>query len=130
MRTNHSLLIALTSLYFFAVAFVFAEINPENKAAPEPTEGDNKAVLDKCCVVPGDANNDGNCNIGDQVFLINYIFRPDQCAINPPIGCSPDCLNAGDANYDCHVNIGDAIVIGNFVFSPGAFPDPECGCVN
>ena len=28
-----------------------------------------------CCVNPGDANSDASVNLGDAVYLINYIFR-------------------------------------------------------
>lgn len=79
-----------------------------------------------CCDTPGDANNDGGCNIGDAVFLVNLVFKEDQCATNPPIGCAPECFTEGDANNDGGINIGDAVYIGNIVFRPGVYPDPNC----
>lgn len=71
-----------------------------------------------CCVVPGDANHDGVCNVGDAVFLIDRIFRG-----GPP----PPCPNEADATADCAVSIGDPVYIINYIFKNG--PAPICGCV-
>ena len=87
-------------------------------------------VLDICCDTPGDANNDGACNIGDEVFLGNYVFRSGQCDDPPgnPIGCPPECTAEGDANADGNVNIGDEVFLGNYIFRPPpASPAPVCG---
>lgn len=67
---------------------------------------------------PGDANADGNVNIGDAVYVINYIFAG---------GAPPPILNWADANGDCSVNIGDAVYLINYIFSGG--PAPLSGCV-
>jgi parallel beta-helix repeat protein len=67
--------------------------------------------------VLGDANTDGQCNVGDAVFLINFIFNS---------GPSPEPLKTGDINGDCSVNIGDAVYIINYVFKGGA--SPLIGC--
>lgn len=63
--------------------------------------------------VCGDANGDGMANVGDGVFLINYIFRG---------GASPVPLEAGDANCDGQANVGDAVYIINYVFRGGQPP--------
>jgi immune inhibitor A len=68
-------------------------------------------------LLPGDANHDGDINIGDPVYLINYIFRG-----GPP----PDPLELGDVNGDCAINIGDAVYLINFIFKGG--PPPDIGC--
>jgi hypothetical protein len=73
-----------------------------------------------CVDLPGDANNDGGINVGDQVRLVNYVFKPAACATNPPIGCPPPCLPEGDGNCDGAVNIGDAVFIGNYIFVSGS----------
>ncbi len=83
-----------------------------------------------CCDTPGDANNDGTCNIGDEVFLGNFVFRSVQCDNPPgnPIGCPPECTAESDANADGAVNIGDEVFLGNYIFRPPpASPYPECG---
>jgi hypothetical protein len=61
----------------------------------------------------GDANRDDNINIGDAVFLINYVFKG---------GPAPDPVLAGDANCDVEVNVGDAVRIIDHVFKGGQAP--------
>ncbi|MEE9443094.1 MAG: PKD domain-containing protein [candidate division Zixibacteria bacterium] len=63
--------------------------------------------------VKGDANGDGDVNIGDAVFIINTVFKG---------GPSPSPLDAGDANCDYAVNIGDAVYLINHVFKGGPRP--------
>jgi len=72
----------------------------------------NKISKDYIC---GDANGDHEVNVGDAVFLINYIFKG---------GAAPDPLLSGDANGDCLVNVGDAVYLINFVFKAGS--PPQC----
>jgi hypothetical protein len=69
----------------------------------------------ECCTIPGDANGDGFCNVGDAVYIINYVFL-----YGPP----PPCMEQGDANCDGMLNVGDAVYIVNYVFSGG--PEPCC----
>ncbi|MEZ5357804.1 MAG: M28 family peptidase [Candidatus Zixiibacteriota bacterium] len=63
----------------------------------------------------GDANGDGTINIGDPVYLINYIFKG---------GPAPDPIESGDANCDGSPNIGDAVFLINYIFKSG--PPPGC----
>lgn len=65
----------------------------------------------------GDANGDAQINVGDAVFLINYIFKS---------GPAPDPVCAGDANGDGSINVGDAVYLINYVFKSG--PTPVEGC--
>lgn len=65
----------------------------------------------------GDANTDGLVNIGDVVFIINYIFRE---------GAAPDPLKVGDASGNCTVDVGDAVYLINFIFREGAPPLEGC----
>jgi len=68
-----------------------------------------------CCDFPGDANGDLTVNIGDAVYLVNYIFKG---------GAAPDCRAEADANADCVVNLGDGVYIIQYVFQSG--PAPVC----
>lgn len=68
-----------------------------------------------CCVVAGDANDDGKVTGGDAVFIIAYIFRG---------GPEPSCMTAADANHDCRLTVGDSVYIINFIFKGG--PPPVC----
>lgn len=63
----------------------------------------------------GDINGDTKVNIGDPVFLINYIFKG---------GPAPNPLSAGDVNADTKINIGDAVYMINYIFKGG--PTPQC----
>jgi hypothetical protein len=67
---------------------------------------------------PGDANLDGAANVGDAVFLINYIFKG---------GPAPEYPNYADVNADCQINVGDAVYLIAYVFNSG--PEPQIGCV-
>jgi hypothetical protein len=71
-----------------------------------------------CDCIPGDANNDGEVNIGDAVYIIAYVFKGGP----PP---APYLLCSGDANCDCELNIGDAVYIIAYVFKGGP---PPCTC--
>jgi hypothetical protein len=61
----------------------------------------------------GDANGDTRVNVGDAVYLINYIFK-----LAPP----PVSPYAGDPNSDGKVNVGDIVYIVNYVFKTGPVP--------
>jgi hypothetical protein len=69
-----------------------------------------------CCVLPGNANGDASVNVGDAVYIINYVFKG---------GPAPPCLPQANANGDAAVNVGDAVYIINYVFKGG--PAPICG---
>jgi hypothetical protein len=67
--------------------------------------------------VLGDANQDGSTDVGDAVFLINFVFKG---------GYFPEPYKVGDANADCEVNIGDAVYLISYIFKGG--PAPGVGC--
>jgi len=70
-------------------------------------------VLSPADYVLGDANYDGTINVGDAVYLINYIFR----AGSPPIPYA-----SGDANSDGELTVGDAVYLINYIFKGGPPP--------
>jgi hypothetical protein len=61
----------------------------------------------------GDANGDGEVNLADAVYIVNYLFIG-----GPP----PDLLEAGDANGDGDVDLADAVYIINYLFIGGPPP--------
>ncbi len=95
----------------------------------DQADGNGDGIGDACQWVCGDANGDQGVNVGDAVYLLNYVFRSGECATNPPIGCPPDYMSAGDANGDTNVNIGDVVYLNNFIFNPSqCATNPPIGC--
>ena len=70
-----------------------------------------------CCDLPGDADDGGDVNIGDAIFIVKYAF----VAGSP----KPPCCDQADADGGGDVNIGDAIFIVKFAFVEGS-PPPLC----
>lgn len=65
----------------------------------------------------GDVNGDGNIDVGDVVFLVNYLFRS---------GPAPSPVSRGDISGDCQVDVGDVVYLINYLFKGG--PKPARGC--
>jgi hypothetical protein len=61
----------------------------------------------------GDCNDDGIVDIGDAIYLINYLYRGDP---------APDPWQAGDTNNDDVVELGDVIFLINYLFKSGPPP--------
>jgi hypothetical protein len=70
----------------------------------------------------GDMNADGAVNVGDIVYLLNYLYRGG----NPP---TP--LEVGDVNSDGVINVGDVVYLINYLYRQGpAPPAPQVGDTN
>ena len=65
----------------------------------------------------GDVNGDGNIDVGDVVFLVNYLYRS---------GPTPTPVSQGDISGDCQVDVGDVVYLINYLFKGG--PKPAKGC--
>ncbi len=61
----------------------------------------------------GDTNGDGMIDIGDVIYLINYLFVG---------GSAPEPLWVGDCNCDGVVDIGDVVYLINYLFIDGPPP--------
>jgi len=68
------------------------------------------------CDVAGDANDDGEVNIGDVSYLLAWIFGG---------GPYPPCIRQADANGDGKNQVGDVVWLVGWIFSGGAAP--VCG---
>ncbi len=63
----------------------------------------------------GDVNQDAIVDIGDVVYLINYLFKN---------GIAPNPIQSGDVNGDSVVDVGDVVYLINYLFKSG--PPPAC----
>jgi hypothetical protein len=61
----------------------------------------------------GDCNGDGTVDVGDVVYLVNYLYRS---------GSAPDPVEAGDVNSDQTVDVGDVVHLVNYLFKGGPPP--------
>jgi len=61
----------------------------------------------------GDVNADGTIDIGDVVFLINYLYKN---------GSAPSPLELGDANCDGTADVGDVVYLINYLYKGGNPP--------
>lgn len=84
---------------------------------PTQLDSDFDGIGNVCDIVCGDANRDGQTNVGDAVYLINFVFK------GGPLP-NPEC--SGDANGDGQRNVGDAVYLINFVFKGGPVPYVFC----
>ncbi len=66
-------------------------------------------------VTCGDVNNDGIVDLGDVVYVINYLFKS---------GPAPDPLWIANVNGDEVIDIGDVVYLINYLFKGG--PPPCC----
>ena len=68
----------------------------------------------------GNANAEGEVDIGDAVFILQYFFAS---------GAPPSCFDAADTNDDGTVDLADAISLLSYLFvSQSALPPPGSAC--
>jgi hypothetical protein len=72
-------------------------------------------LLNQSSFVRGDANGNGTVDVGDVLYLVNYLYRG---------GPAPSPVDAGDANCDGIVFVNDIIFLVNYLFRGG--PPPGC----
>jgi M6 family metalloprotease-like protein len=63
--------------------------------------------------VLGDANGDEAVNVGDVVYLVNYLYRG---------GTAPDPVQSADVNCDGVVDVGDVVYLVNYLYRGGDAP--------
>jgi len=63
----------------------------------------------------GDITGNGNVDVGDAIYVINFIFKN---------GPAPDPYESGNVNCDGAVNVGDAVYYISYIFRGG--PAPCC----
>lgn len=85
------------------------------RAGAQGANGEFGVVAQDSTYTVGDVNDDGNINIGDAIYIVNWVFRG---------GPMPPHEVAADINCDQAHNIGDAVYIVNYIFRSGPVP---CG---
>jgi hypothetical protein len=65
----------------------------------------------------GDCVQDSSIDVGDVVYLINYLFRD---------GAAPDPVCRGDVNCDGVTDVGDAVLLINYLYRNGTAPCFGC----
>ncbi len=75
--------------------------------------GYSDSILVTISLLRGDANGDGLIDVGDVVYLINYLFKN---------GPAPNPLQAGDVNCDGLDDVGDVVYLINYLFKSGPTP--------
>ena len=102
----------------FRLIWFFPDFGARSMLVTEAATAITPWVTGRVTVVPatcGDANGDRTINIGDAVYIVNYVFKG---------GPAPQPVQAGDANCDSALNVGDAVYIINYIFKGG--PAPCC----
>ena len=99
-----------------ASAFVSAAVRTTTSPSfSEKKKGNNNGPLGMMC---GDTNFNQDIEIGDIIWLINYLFKG---------GLEPKpMLCVGDANGSNVVDVGDIIFLINYLFKGGSAPGGCC----
>ncbi|HEX7400555.1 MAG TPA: dockerin type I domain-containing protein, partial [candidate division Zixibacteria bacterium] len=104
-------------LFFLTFLFQIGKLSEVNAEKDENHEG---GVVGLTVFLCGDANYDDIVDVGDVVYLVNYLYRGDP---------APVPMEAGDANNDLVVDVGDVVFLINYLYRGGStpicFPQPE-----
>ncbi|MFH2055585.1 MAG: dockerin type I repeat-containing protein [bacterium] len=107
-----STFVAPAGFFVFVLAPAF-QVTPQFYNGSEDGEVTIVLGVAQC----GDADGDGEINISDAIFLIQYIFAG---------GPAPSPLFIGDADCSGGLNISDVVYLINYIFAGGPVPcDPN-----
>lgn len=93
------------------MVFVFAGGQQSTSVAQEIAESKEIASVQSPLIVCGDADGSGEVDLGDAIYLINYLYGE---------GASPNPRQAGDQNCDGKINISDCAYLIAYIFNLGA----------
>jgi|GEM_PF-2941098 len=95
-------------------------LDTSSQAEPmEVTTEDGQIIVLGPGIRYGDVNDDGTIDLGDVIYLINYLYRN---GLNP----TPWWF-VGDANCDMMVDIADVLYLINYLYKYGPEPCYPCG---
>ncbi len=119
LNGQHSITTPLNSVTYIAPAYfddyISVAVN-DVRGGQSIISGDIEINPSGYSCLCGDATADSVIDMGDIVYLINYLYK------NGPEPLSPK--NRGDANNSCIIEIGDVITIISYLFKSG--PPPIC----
>ncbi len=85
---------------------------------PLQEDSDSDGIGDACEYLCGDANNDGNKNLIDILYIIDFIYND---------GPQPyPIMQAGDMNNDGDINLLDILYLIDNIYGTPPGPDPVC----
>jgi len=105
-----------TTVFVSCFANTVARVNSQGAIIHDYAAGDDPISAD-FNFRPGDANGDWLVNVGDAVFLINFIFKGGTRPLYPAW--------RGNVNGDGNTNVGDVVYLINYIFKNG--PAPQIG---
>jgi aminopeptidase N len=92
-------------------SFVFT-IKVTDSSAPEEIDTQELYIIVRE-FIRGDVNNDSVVDLGDAIYLINYLYR---------YGPEPMPWETGDVNCDGTIDLGDVVYLINYLFRDGPPP--------
>ncbi len=103
------------TVYFYIVPGVLSYLSdPDGELVPFQY---HQGTLTAWFSVPGDANADSTVNLGDVVYMIEYLYKEGP----PP--CIPE---TGDPNHTCVPELGDIVTLIDYLYRGGAPPSYGC----
>jgi hypothetical protein len=109
-----------TKTFLAAVLIVLAQSMPGacgDKPEAAKMVLESTPVLGSPSYVCGDANGDGLVQVGDAIFILNYLFKE---------GGAPDPICVGDASGDGAINLADVVWLLNYLFRNDDPPNGNC----
>jgi aminopeptidase N len=98
-------------------SFHFTVRVTDSAASPDSDSQELYVVIEEGGLALGDVNMDGEVNVADAIYLVNYLFAE---------GPEPIPWESGDVNCDGVVDIADVIYLVNYLFADGPPPPPSC----
>ncbi len=90
---------------------------------PLQEDSDCDGTGDACPFICGDVNGDQSINLGDVIYLANYLLKG-----GPEPVCPPSPFSAcADVNNDDSCNLADVIYLANYLLKGGPAPDCSSG---
>jgi hypothetical protein len=96
-----------------ADSFDFVAKVTDSSAPDEVDTQELYIVVSETPFVRGDVNGDEAIDLGDAIYLLNYLYKD---------GPEPIYPDAGDVNCDSMIDLGDVVYILNYLFKDGPAP--------